>query len=311
MKNYVLVVFLFIYSCANTKDLSSKPVVEPSELIKVAVVNFKVNGNSNLEKHLSRIAAWAQQASEGGASYLLLPELIVLDFFPHNPPDSEVPTLLQSLSEMSSAYEKSLVEISKRWKVNLIGASVVIKHKKHYLNRAFYINHSGKVHYQDKLQPTPWEIKHQFTGSKELKIFKNPDFKFVILICHDAEFPDISASLIKAKPEVIFVPSQTDGLKGLNRVKYTSAARAIEHMSYVLMTGTAGDEKAPWHSYIGQNFLFTPQNEYFPADNQSGKMNMEEISFFSLDLIQLRKARGDNKQIYPARDSLPIKVSYP
>lgn len=100
------------------------------------------------------------------------------------------------------------------------------------------------------------------------------------------------------------MPSQTDDLYGLNRVKITSFARAVEQMSYVVMTGTSGDQDAPWHSYVGQNFLFTPQNKYFPKFNHEGPFNSEGLSLFTIDLEHLRVARKDSKQVYPARDEI-------
>ena len=62
----------------------------------------------------------------------------------------------------------------------------------------------------------------------KIKLFKTEDFSFVILICHDSEFPQLSTKLLELKPQVIFVPSQTDGEFGRERVRATSRARAID-----------------------------------------------------------------------------------
>jgi predicted amidohydrolase len=79
-------------------------------------------------------------------------------------------------------------------------------------------------------------------------------------------------------------------------------ARSIEHMSYVLMTGASGNKNVPWHTYIGQNFFITPQNEYFENMEKSGPHNKESLSIFELDISKLRQSRQDFKQVYPARD---------
>ncbi|GEM_PF-5866314 len=295
MKTIMCLLLLLFISC------SSIPAKSKGNL-HIGVVNFRVNGGANLTDHMKRIDEFAKKAKSKNASFILLPELMILDLLPLNPSEDKMHEFLDQLAQVAKEYEKNLVEISLIRKINIIGASVVIKEKDHYINRAFYITEEGKVSYQDKVKPTPWEVRHGFRGGKGISSFKSKDFSFAIMICHDSEFPNLSASLIRNKPEVIFVPSQTDDKYGLNRVKYSSSARSIEHMAYVLMTGTSGDPKAVWHSYVGQNFFFPPQNKYFSEGYQNGSLNKESLSLYSLDIETLRKAREDLKQVYPARD---------
>jgi predicted amidohydrolase len=305
MKYHLLILFVLFSSCSSKPQNSPPPVPEHEDFIHVAAVNFKVTGNSTIEQHFERLAMFAEQAKKNGATYLLLPELMVFDLLPAHLASAKVLHHLEQLARSANIYEKKLISLSKKNQLNLIGASVVIKKEKKFYNRAFYITDNGLVSYQDKIYPTPWEVKHHFQGGEDLKVFHSKKFSFAILICHDAEFPDLSAQLIKKRPEVLFVPSQTDDQAGLNRVKFTSAARAIEHMSYVLMTGTSGDLKAPWHSYVGQNYFFTPQNRYFDHDHRQESFNKETLSLFMLDLKKLRTSREDFQQVYPARDAKP------
>jgi predicted amidohydrolase len=275
---------------------------EPANIVKIAVLNFKILGMQDLESHMKRIDAFAAESKSKGAKYLLLPELIVFDMLPINPPDQKMIEYLTALSNLSGEYEGYLKKISMAHNLNIVGASTVIKTKNHFINRSFYVAPTGSVLYQDKMQPTPWEAKYGFVGEKQVRYFETEDFSFVILICHDAEFPTISSRLVGKRPEVIFVPSQTGSDFGLKRVRYTSMARSIEHMSYVLMTGASGNKNVPWHTYIGQNFFITPQNEYFENMEKSGPHNKESLSIFELDISKLRQSRQDFKQVYPARD---------
>lgn len=299
----LLIAVLFITSCSNFEvqknDISN---IEVSNEIKVAALNFKITGMQDLDIHMGRIEEFASKAKAKGAKYLLLPELMVFDMLPINPPEQKMSEYLDALSKLAVEYEKGLKKISLTHELNIIGASVVVKVKNYFINRSFYISSKGVVLYQDKMQPTPWETKHKFIGEKQVRYFETEDFSFVILICHDSEFPTISSRLSGKRPEVIFVPSQTDDQYGLNRVKYTSMARAVEHMAYVIMTGDSGNKEAPWHSYVGQSFLFTPQNKYFEKMEKSGPYNKESLSIFKIDILKLRQSRQDFKQVYPARD---------
>lgn len=270
--------------------------------MKIAVVNFQVEGGKSLSQHMRRIEELAKRARAADASYLLLPELTAFDLLPRNIEDDKNTEELLKLSDSAPGYQNALAGISQKYKLNIIGASIVVKKKEHFLNRALFIDPTGKVQTQDKIRPTPWEARLNFKGGNDVKLFKTPDFSFVILICHDAEFPDISQNLTKSLPQVIFVPSMTDDEFGLNRVKLTSAARAVEHMAYVLMTGTSGIPDAPWHAYLGKNHFFIPQNKYFIGMDSTVSSSEETLSFYHLDLARLKAARADAKQIYPVRD---------
>lgn len=295
---FILFLILSLVSCSSQKTSAEKP-----SGIKIAVSNYFIEGGKTYQDLLKKIQMNAQVASEAGAAYLLLPELIELDTFAKNPGEEEVMKSLDDLATQSKQYVEDISHIAQKHHISILGASFVTRDSKSFYNRALYVDENGMAHFQDKIHPTPWETKHGFNGGKELQLFKTKDFSFVILICHDAEFPSLSQKLSKLKPEVIFVPSQTDDLQGMNRVKFASSARAIEHMSYVIMTGTSGDPHAPWHTYAGQNYFFKPQNKYFPLNfEKSSSARVEKMSFYHLDLPQLRKSRGDLNQVYPARD---------
>lgn len=274
-----------------------------AQTVKIAVVNFQVKGGETLEGLSQKLNRFAEKAAAQKADYLLLPELPVFDLLSVNPSDKEIKSELNKLSSKTKDFEKSLKHMADKFDLNIVGASAVVKSGNHFLNRAYFIDPQGKLKYQDKVYPTPWEVTEGFKGGKSIELFKTPTMNFSILVCHDAEFPDISQSLMKTRPEVIFVPSMTDDEWGLNRVKFTSKARAVEHMAYVVMTGTSSADKAPWHTYEGRNHLFVPQNRYFKSIKTEPSSGKESLSFFTLDLKLLREARKDLKQVYPARDS--------
>lgn len=292
----------FFISCASIPGKSSSP--ESKKFVRVAVINFHIKGGQSLPDHLLRLNDLSKRAREKGATYALFPELTVFDLLPHEPEESEIPKELGVLANSGEAYEEGLVRIARTHGIHLIGASAVMSEENKFLNRAFFITPEGAVQHQDKVYPTPWETRYGFRGGGEIKKFQTQEMSFVILICHDAEFPEISQDLVLMRPEVIFVPSQTDDEHGLERVRLTSAARAVEHFALVLMTGASGDASAPWHSYQGRNFLFTPRNKYYPETPRASEFPFrEEISFYDLDLDALRTGREDPRQVYPARDS--------
>lgn len=299
----ILLILLFgLISCTQVKTKA----LSHGQHKKIAALNYKIKAGKSWEDFANHLDYLISQASQLNAEYLLLPELITLDLFPVNPEDNEIPKSLEELAKLQPQYEQLLVDLSQKYKQTIIGASSIVKIKGKLLNRAYYISDST-LFYQDKIYPTPWETKYGIQKGEKLKTFDRGDHRFVILICHDAEFPILSRELTRIKPEIIFVPSQTDDELGLQRVKRTSQARSVEHMSYVAMTGTSGVDEAPWHTYRGRNYLFTPQNKYFIEPNSGG--DLEEWTVFEYDLEKLKKARSDATQIYPARDESSWKTA--
>lgn len=300
MKSFLLLSFLTLLSCSTPPKEKTYLATEPQG-VRVASLNYQISGGKSLDEVSRHLEKFISEAAANKAAYILIPELIVLDLFSINPSDEEVKKELDIVALQSKAYLLNLRELSAKYQVSIVGASYIEKKGSNYLNRAVYIKPNDEVYFQDKVHPTPWEIRFGFKGANEIKKFQSKDFSFAILICHDAEFPEISTSLIFKRPEVLFVPSQTDDFFGLNRVKYTSSARAIEHMSYVIMTGTSSLTEAPWHTYQGRNILFTPQNKYFSDGLVESGLD-EELSYYDLNLDRMREARKDLKQVYPARD---------
>lgn len=302
MKSLLLFSLVFFSACA-----SRTPLDQGSELsaevrgIRVASLNYRIEGEKNLEDVRTHLDRRLEEAAAKNAAYVLIPELIVLDLFPKNPDEKAVKLALTTVAQQAPAFLEDLRELAVKHKIGIIGASYIVKEGNHFLNRAVAISPDGGVEFQDKVHPTPWEIRYGFKGASKIKTLKNKDFSYAILICHDAEFPEVSSALVFKRPEVLFVPSQTDDLAGLNRVFYTSSARSIEHMAYVVMTGTSSMKDAPWHSYQGRNILFTPQNKYFSLGFKQSSLE-EELSYYDLDLTKIRESRRDLKQVYPARD---------
>lgn len=294
-----LSLFLLVF-CSFAGQLKAESKNQVASIL-VAVSRYQIEGGQTLENFYLKLNKDINFAKKNGAAYLLIPELVNLDLFPKNPKD--VPKAIKKGVELSGSIENFLETKAKEERLTIIGASQYVDVAGKVKNRGYVFGPEGKLGDQDKIYPTPWERKFQIfpKGDKEIKLFKTADFSFVILICHDAEFPDISSSLRKIKPEVVFVPYQADSLEGRNRVAYTARARSIEHMSYTIAGGATSKEGAKWHTYQGGAHLFSPQNKYFPVGGQSLN-GPGDPAIFSLNIERLRKSRSDPKQVYPARD---------
>jgi predicted amidohydrolase len=106
--------------------------------------------------------------------------------------------------------------------------------------------------------------------------------------------------LAKEKPDVILVPSWTSTESGLNRVDFTSRARAVEHYAYVIKTGTVRGDNATQPHY-GQASFHTPQDKGFDTKVKEGELNKAQILFGTLDLEHLRTRKAESGY-YPGHE---------
>lgn len=297
MRNlFGILLFFTLFSCASTYK---KEALKTNEGV-VAVSRFQIEGGKTLEEFLMKLEREVTLAKTKGAKYLLFPELPIFDLYSVEP--KNVSSEMEKVISYSSKIESFLEALAKDEKMYLVGFSQYIKVNKKIINRSYVFGPEGRLGFQDKINPTPWELKHLIAkGKNEIKKFQTEDFSFVILICHDAEFPNLSVKLKSISPEVIFVPSQTDDKSGQNRVLFTSRARAIENMSYVYVSGDTGVEKAKWHTYEGGASFYTPQNKYFDLGGID-KLGSGHPVHFDFDKEKLRKSRLDKSQVYPLRD---------
>ena len=66
-----------------------------------------------------------------------------------------------------------------------------------------------------RFEDEDWNIK---AGEQTIKVFKIKDFRFSISTCFDVEFAALAIAAAQAGAQVLFAPSCTETMKGLNRV---------------------------------------------------------------------------------------------
>jgi predicted amidohydrolase len=117
-----------------------------------------------------------------------------------------------------------------------------------------------------------------------------------VLICYDAEFPELARHLIDQGAMILFVPFCTDEPRGYLRVRYCCHARAIENQCYVVLSGVVGNlpnvENMDIH--YAQSCILTPCDFAFARDGVAADTgaNTETIAFADLRLADLRVARA-------------------
>jgi hypothetical protein len=121
-----------------------------------------------------------------------------------------------------------------RYNINIIGGSHPTRMEDGDIQNVAYVClRDGSVHEQEKIHPTPNEVYWwNIEGGDSIDAIETDCGPIGVLICYDAEFPELARRLVDEGARIIFVPFCTDSRQGYLRVRYCAQARAIENQCY-------------------------------------------------------------------------------
>lgn len=271
------------------------------EIHRIAAVQYPISGDASVEDLARRIEDWTRRAAEGGAGLVVFPELSVLDAWPLHS-DAKEASITDSIArQVTPEYLKAARAAAARHGIAVLAGSVPHLEQGILRNSAFLFFEDGRQVRQDKVYLTKWGRKVQMVPGRGVQVFDAPWGRTAILVCYDAEFPDLSVALGPEAPEVILVPSMTESPEGFMRVRWASQARAVEQFAYVIVTGTVGRPQPNW-AHFGQAVFLTPQSPGFPGILAEGPKDRPALVFADLNLKQLRTERN-TAHFFPAREA--------
>ena len=270
--------------------------------IRVAALQFQMRRVASAEEFEKRLDDVTAKAAEGGADFIVYPELLTLCLLSAAEKKLGIAAGLAALDDYTPRWRDFLQSLAAKYKINIIGGSHLHKDADGALQNSCYIAlRDGRMVTQDKLHPTPnekqvWRVK----GGDDLSVIESDCGKIGVLICYDSEFPEAARKLADAGAEILFVPFCTDDRQGYCRVRYCCAARTIENQYYVVAAGTVGDldNVANADTHYAESCILTPCDSSF-VDHGFAKDGIaaiappekETLIFADLDMEILRKAR--------------------
>lgn len=268
--------------------------------LHVAAVQYPLVGGMTSQGLLNKVRGYVDTASSAGAQLVVLPELFISDMLDFSKP--EAPQFYAIAEEIYPKFIDELSKLATEKGVYVLAGSFPAIHAetKNIRNRAYLISPNVPAVYQEKLFLTGDEVKWGWEAADTLNVIQAPWGKTVISICYDSEFPLISQTISEHSVDLILVPSMTSQ-SGFTRVRWSSQARAIEHMAYVVVTGTTGAPAAGWEM-TAQGVVLGPSLPGFLPIIAEGEMNANgAIVHAVLDMTLLREAKATGRY-YPAGD---------
>ncbi len=268
---------------------------------RMGLVQFPVAEKQTEEVFFAKARSYIEEAKSQNLDMLIFPELAsldVVDFDAPLEPQWEVVS-----TSFAQKYFSFFQEISKEVPFTILAGTTPLKTAAGIVNQGKIYHQGVEILTQDKMYMTPEEdCVWKWTSTSDIHVFNWQGIRTAMLICHDSEFPDISQKLLEAEIEMLLVPSMTTDVPGLNRVRWCSMARSVEHHMYTLVTGTT-DAYEGQGAYVGQAAFITPQNPFYPTEPQLGPYNKGALVTYELDFELLRKTRSERSLVNPRRDT--------
>ncbi len=271
----------------------SKKAASNKTVIRLGLIQWQMRPYSDVDAVMQQAEFFIDAVSGYRADFALFPE-----FFnaPLMAKDNHLSTsdAIRELAKHTSTLVQRFSEFSISYNINIITGSMPEVIEGRLYNVGYLCRRDGTMERYEKLHVTPDEAKvWGMQGGQKLQAFDTDCGKIGILICYDAEFPELSRLLADEGMDILFVPFLTDTQNGYSRVRHCARARAIENECYVAIAGSVGNLPKVQNMDIqfAQSMVFTPCDFSFPANGIKAEAtpNTEMILIADVDIDLLRE----------------------
>ena len=257
--------------------------------IKIAVAQIDASTKAGHDR-MQWLETKLQLASNQAVELLVLPELFVSGY--------NVGSLVDQLAETSDGpTAKAIAALAKKYQIAIhYGfAERDGTDEARLYNAAQCIGPEGKVlgHYRKRLLPPGFEASY-FTKGNEVGLFKWRGFNIGMLICYDAEFPELARQLAVAGADIILVPTALGSGWGWV-AQQMMPTRGYENGVYFVYANYCGEENQ--QAYLGESFIGSPSGQVVAraGDEEGlivGAVQLEEVKAAQVRLPYLQDCKA-------------------
>ncbi|MEE2525550.1 GNAT family N-acetyltransferase [Hyphobacterium sp. HN65] len=273
------------------------PVRPEPRTIRVASVQFQARAEESLEKFERNVEYFVDVCSDYRADFCVFPEMFTVALLALEKRRLSPEESINALSRHTPRFIEFMRGLAVGYNINIIGGSHPTQTEDGDIqNVAYVFLRDGSVHAQEKIHPTPnekfwWGIK----GGDEVRTIDTDCGPIGVLICYDAEFPELARKLADEGAGILFVPYATDDRTGHLRVRYCAHARAIENQVFVATAGNVGNLPGVENMDVNyaESAIITPCDFPFARDGLAAVAaeNVETIVVADVRLDDLTSAR--------------------
>jgi predicted amidohydrolase/GNAT superfamily N-acetyltransferase len=267
--------------------------------IRVASVQYQQRRIHSFEEFATQVEYFTDIAANYNADFVAFPELITLQLLSIENEELSPVDAIHKLSQYTARVKELFGGLAMRYNINIVAGSHPTEQPNGDIHNVCYVClRDGSIHEREKLHVTPSErMVWHITGGETAATIQTDCGPIGIMICYDAEFPEVARYLTDQGALLLFVPFCTDVREGYLRVRYCAQARAVENQCYVVLSGNVGNLPGVNNFDIqyGQSCILTPCDFLFSRDGIAADStpNIETVLFADLRLDHLARARND------------------
>lgn len=263
--------------------------------VRLCLVQYMMRRVASFEDFAKQCEALVNVGSDYNSDFVVFPELFTTQLL-SLVAKARPAEAARELAAFTPDYLELFNDLAVRFNVNIVGGSQFAIEDDELYNIAYLFGRDGTIGKQYKLHITPNEARWWGVApGNKVEVFDTDKGRVAILICYDAEFPELARIAAARGAKILFVPFNTDERYGYLRVRHCSQARAIENQFYVAIAGCAGMmplvDNADIH--YSQCAIFTPSDFPFARDAVASESmpNIETVVVHDVDLELLRRNR--------------------
>ncbi len=266
--------------------------------VRICTINFQQRRVRSFDEFRDIVLYFIEVAADYKCDFVLFPEFVTMPLLAIDNVKINPVKALEKLGEYTEPYIKMMGDAALKYNINIIAGTHMVKSEDGGMNNICHVFlRNGEVYRQSKIHPTPSEVSWwNVRGGDEVSVIKTDRCPIGVLICYDAEFPELARYLVDQGAKIIFVPFSTDTRQGYLRVRYCAQARAIENQCYVAMSGNTGNLPRVYNMDINyaQSCILTPADFPFPPDGIAADTtaNSEMVAIADLSVTDLVKTRN-------------------
>lgn len=281
---------------ADTAALPPAPGL-PRDAVRVAAVQYPQQPIAHRDEFAAQLRHWVRVAADYDCDFVLLPELFTLQLLSIPAARDASTDAIDRLTAHATWLQSLLRDLAVEYRINIVGGSHLTRTQAQGVRNVCWVAlRDGSLHAREKLHPTPneravWDVQ----GGQAADVIHTDCGPVGVMICYDAEFPELARHLVDQGAELLFVPFCTDMRQGYLRVRYCCQARAVENQCHVIAAGNVGNLAGVDNFDIqyAQSGVFTPCDIPFPPDGIAAvaSENVPMLVFADLSLSALRRFR--------------------
>ncbi|HEX7028535.1 MAG TPA: bifunctional GNAT family N-acetyltransferase/carbon-nitrogen hydrolase family protein [Gammaproteobacteria bacterium] len=256
--------------------------------VRIGTVQYMLRKVNSFDEFVDYVRYFVDVVADYKADFAVFPELFTLQLLSIE--DQELSPLesIEALTKYTPDFKAAMREMAISYNVNIIAGSHPTRVDNGRVeNIAYVFLRDGRIHEQPKIHPTPNEVYWwNIEGGSTLNAIDTDCGPIGVLVCYDAEFPELARHLADQGVQILFVPFATDERQGYLRVRYCCQARAVENQFYVVMSGNVGNlpNVANMDIQYAQSCILTPCDFPFARDGIAADTtpNVETVAFADL-----------------------------